>query len=177
MPRRLSVVLSFVLYNTLFPAVPPAAAAAIVVARTGDASSTHDLAAGTWSIAAGGTTLTLALDPGSDFQMVGLVAAQNRSWVAAAAPDTSVTVDGVAQAFGNRLAGSASLSDLNGFLLTVSTSRLAHRDDPRNRRFRGLPSTAGPEKSSTPRSCGRARGRLPSIAPPAAWPCCLASVR
>src|SRR5260221_4257650 len=36
--------------------------AATVVATTGDASITHDLAAGTWTIAAGGAGLTPSLD-------------------------------------------------------------------------------------------------------------------
>ena len=42
-------------------------AAATIVAQQGDASIAHDAAAGTWTLAAGGATLTLALDASRDF--------------------------------------------------------------------------------------------------------------
>src|SRR5260221_11967371 len=42
--------------------------AATVVATTGDASITHDLAAGTWTIAAGGAVPTLAPDGPRGFE-------------------------------------------------------------------------------------------------------------
>ena len=43
--------------------------AATVVAQQGDASMSHDATAGTWTLAAGGATLTLALDPSRDFSI------------------------------------------------------------------------------------------------------------
>jgi alpha-galactosidase len=79
--------------------------AAATVAKTGDASISHDTQAGTWSIAAGGTTLTLGLDPTRDFEVVRLATSSNRPWTVGSLPDTSITVDGAPLAFGNRLAG------------------------------------------------------------------------
>lgn len=95
----------FVLPIVLLTAVTPVAAATTVVEKNGDVSISHDALAGTWSIAAGGTTLTLALDPSNDFQMLRLVTAQNKSWASGSAPDTSVTINGAAQPLGNRPAG------------------------------------------------------------------------
>ncbi len=84
---------------------PSAAAAATTVAKVGDASITHDVAARAWMLGAGGTTLTLALDPASDFQVTGLVTSSNKAWVTTSLPDTVVTVNGGSFAFGSRADG------------------------------------------------------------------------
>ena len=82
-----------------------AARAATVVARVGDASLSRDTAAGTWTIASGGTTLTLVLDSTQDFGVASLVTANNRAWTTGGIPDTSVVVDGRSLPFGSRVAG------------------------------------------------------------------------
>ena len=51
---------------------PTAAEAATLVAQQGDAAIAHDAAAGTWTLSAGGASLTLALDPSRDFAIVSL---------------------------------------------------------------------------------------------------------
>ncbi len=81
------------------------AGAATVVARLGDASITHDASAMTWSIAAAGTTLTLALDPSRDFAVTRLSTSTNKVWTVGALADTSITVDGAQLPFGSRAAG------------------------------------------------------------------------
>ena len=55
--------------------------------------------AGTWSIGAGGATLTLALDPGRDFAVLNLVSSANRRWTVGTAPDTFLVLDGGCEIF------------------------------------------------------------------------------
>ena len=81
------------------------AAAATVVAQQGDASITHNASAGTWALAAGGATLTLALDPSRDFGIVKLLSASGVAWTTATAADTFVRVGGKTIAFGSRATG------------------------------------------------------------------------
>jgi alpha-galactosidase len=83
------------------------AAAATIVAQQGDASISHDPSAGTWTLAAGGAVLILALDPSRDFSVVNLISASDSSWAPAPASDTVVRVGGRSIAFGNRSAGFA----------------------------------------------------------------------
>ena len=73
----------------------------------GDASITHDERAGTWSIAAGGATLTFGLDSSRDFEVLGLVTSSDTAWTIGSSSDTSVTIDRKAYAFGSRAAGFA----------------------------------------------------------------------
>src|SRR6266550_8167550 len=80
----------------------PISATAVTVAQTGDASITHDLQAQTWSISAGGATLTLGLGPSRDLQVIGLTTASNIPWAVEGKPDTLVTIDGTTVAFGSR---------------------------------------------------------------------------
>src|SRR5258708_7448372 len=82
-----------------------AAEAATVVAQQGDASIAHDLAAGTWTLATAGASLTLALDPSRDFGIVSLVSASGTTWNASAAADSFVSIGGRRLAFGNRPSG------------------------------------------------------------------------
>ena len=79
-------------------------AASVVVARTGNASIAHDSDAGTWALAAAGTTLTLAVDRG-DFQVIDLTTVNKRSWIPSPAADATVTIDGRAAPFGSRAFG------------------------------------------------------------------------
>jgi alpha-galactosidase len=79
----------------------PAAARPIVT--SGDASISHE--ATTWSIAAGGARLTLALDSARDFAILGLVTSSNVPWTIGALPDTTITVAGQTLPFGSRAAG------------------------------------------------------------------------
>src|SRR5258706_7078812 len=88
---------------------------AATVARAGDASITHDLQAQTWSISAGGTTLTLSLGPSRDFKVIRLATRSNIPWAVESKPDTLVTIDGTTLEFGRRE---------NGFIYeNVLTSR------------------------------------------------------
>ena len=89
------------------------------MAAAGDASISHDERAGTWCLAAGGTTLTLALDPSRDLQMLGLTTAANRPWIVGAAGHSSVMVDGRRLAVG-------SLS--SGFVYRSAVARVLMKD-------------------------------------------------
>src|SRR4051812_7758175 len=83
----------------------PARAASTVVAESGDASIAHNSSAGTWTLTAGGTTLTLNLDPSRDFAIVKLATESNRAWTLGTLPDTTVRIDGRTLLFGARIAG------------------------------------------------------------------------
>jgi alpha-galactosidase len=78
---------------------------ATVIQAQGDASIAHDTQAGTWIVSAGGATLTAALDPSSDWQIVSLVSPTGHNWISGTVPDTWITANGSTYAFGNRAAG------------------------------------------------------------------------
>ena len=81
------------------------AKAATVVAQQGDAAISHDPTAGTWTLAAGGAAMTLALDASRDFAIMRLVSASGTPWTLGAAADSTVRVGGRSFAFGSRTAG------------------------------------------------------------------------
>jgi len=80
---------------------------ATVVAQQGDAAITHDVAAGMWTLTAGGASLSLTLGPSRDFAIDSLTSASGTSWITGAAPDTVLHVGGHSLSFGNRAAGFA----------------------------------------------------------------------
>src|SRR5262245_64475590 len=80
-------------------------AADTVIARRGDASIAHDADAGTWSIAAGGTTLTLVAARSADFAVVRLATSSNVPWTIGRAPDSTITVSGHTVPLGQASAG------------------------------------------------------------------------
>src|SRR5579871_2399184 len=82
----------------------PVLAASVAVEKTGDASIARDADAGTWTLTAGGATLTLIADAGVDFRVVGLTTASGKPWIAAPAADATVTLDGRAVAVGSQAA-------------------------------------------------------------------------
>ena len=81
--------------------------AATLVAQQGDAAIAHDAEAGTWTLSAGGASLTLALDPSRDFAIVSLLSASGTAWTTSAAADSAVRVGTRSLALGNRSAGFA----------------------------------------------------------------------
>src|SRR5437763_948142 len=87
-----------------FLSVAPVSAASTVTS-VGDASISHDAQAGTWLLTAGGTKLTLALDPSHDFQIVGLTSVSTHPWTVGMLSDSTVTVNDVPLVFGSRAAG------------------------------------------------------------------------
>jgi alpha-galactosidase len=80
-------------------------AAAATVASAGDAAIAHDQGAGTWSLSAAGTTLTLALDPARDFSVAKLVTASGKAWISTSAADSVVTLGQQTLPFVSRGAG------------------------------------------------------------------------
>lgn len=84
---------------------PSAFAEVTTVAAAGDTSVTKDAAAGTWTIAAGGATLTLNLDQTRDFGVASLVSPSGRTWVSRGRADTFVRVGAQALPLGQRAAG------------------------------------------------------------------------
>ena len=85
-------------------------AAATVVAQDGDASIAHDVSAGTWTLAAGGASMTLGIDGGRDFEVLQLLSASGASWAIGTAPDSALRVNGQVVNFGTRAAGFSLLS-------------------------------------------------------------------
>jgi len=75
------------------------------VAQAGDATIAHDGAAGAWTLAAGGATLTLALDPSRDFAVLHLISPSGNAWTTATGPDTFVRIGEKTLPFGSRSAG------------------------------------------------------------------------
>ena len=87
--RRFAVFISWCLCLAAVPAW-----AATTVETHGNASIAHDAEAGTWSLAAGGATLTLDLDPGRDFHVLKLLSPSGQSWIIGTQADTVVTIGG-----------------------------------------------------------------------------------
>jgi len=84
---------------------PLSARASTVVQTLGDASVVRDSGAGTWTLGAGGATLTLALDASRDFQVLSIVSPSGRSWLLDGTSGTGLTLNGSFMAFGNAAAG------------------------------------------------------------------------
>ena len=95
------------LFFTLLDGCNHVATAAAIVAQQGDAAVTHDASAGTWTLSAGGASLTLALDPSRDFGIVSLVSASGTSWATNVAADSTIRVGTRSLALGSRAAGFA----------------------------------------------------------------------
>jgi alpha-galactosidase len=75
------------------------------VIRVGSASIAHDPESNTWLISSAGTTLTLGLGPGRDFQVVRLASPSGEPRTIGALPDTQINVEGKVLPFGSRAAG------------------------------------------------------------------------
>ena len=71
----------------------------------GTAFISHDPTAGLWTIGSADVSLTLALDPSRDFEVVRLASAAGQPWTIGTAPDTVVRVGGQTTPFGNRAGG------------------------------------------------------------------------
>ncbi len=84
---------------------PVFAFSATAVQSQGDASITHDPQSGTWTVTAGGAALTAVLDPTRDWQITSLVSPGGENWISGNVPDTLITTNGTAYAFGSRAAG------------------------------------------------------------------------
>jgi alpha-galactosidase len=80
---------------------------AATVAQQGDAAISHDASAGTWTLGAGGASLTLALDPSRDFAIVSLLSGSGVEWIAGAAADSTVQIGSRTFPVGSRAAGFA----------------------------------------------------------------------
>jgi alpha-galactosidase len=93
------------LFFLLTLAIARPAAGASVVAQSGDATIAHDAAAGTWTLTAGGATLTLALDRSRDFALLSLISPSGLAWTTTAISDTFVHVGNETLSFGIRTAG------------------------------------------------------------------------
>lgn len=98
-----SLALSF--FTLVASIVPAASALAAPVAEAGDASITHNDAAGTWTLVAGGTSLTLLLDAGRDFAISRLTTSSGVSWASVALADSIFKVGSQTYQVGNRSAG------------------------------------------------------------------------
>lgn len=102
--RRRTLFLAFVIFLTT---ASHTFAASTIVASSGDAAIARDTAAGTWTLTAGGSTLTLALAPARDFAVLSLLSSSGTAWARAAAADTFVRVGNQTMAFGSRASGFA----------------------------------------------------------------------
>lgn len=102
MYRRVVIILAYALFIA-----PVFAFSATTAQSQGDASITHDPQSGTWTVSAGGAALTAALDPSRDWQITALVGPSGENWISGNVPDTLITANGVAYAFGSRAAGFA----------------------------------------------------------------------
>jgi len=85
-------------------------AAGTIVAQDGDASIAHDLAAGTWTLAAGGASMTLGIDGGRDFEVLQVTSASGTAWAIGTAADSTLRLNGQIVNFGTRAAGFSLLS-------------------------------------------------------------------
>lgn len=107
-------------------------AASTTIAQDGDASIGHDRAAGTWTLSAGGASLTLALDPARDLSIVQFLSASGTSWNTVPAAGSYVRVNGKTLDIGSRSAGfayvSAAIASATGKLQLDATFALLGTD-------------------------------------------------
>jgi alpha-galactosidase len=96
--------LVWVLWLCMSMAAVPALGAD-TVDQLGDASISRDSVAGTWTLGAGGASLTLRIDRARDFQIVRLLSASGRNWIARQQPDTTIVVNGAPLVFGSGASG------------------------------------------------------------------------
>jgi alpha-galactosidase len=89
-------------------------------AAVGDASISHDEAAGTWTLSAGGSNLTLSLDGNRDLAVTRLATASGVSWIRSALSDSIIKVGNQTVALGARSAGFA----LRGVSIDTTDQRL-----------------------------------------------------
>ena len=71
----------------------------------GDATIVHDVRSGSWTIAAGGASLSATLAPWKDYAVTSLVSPVGTNWIRVAGADAVVTADGVRHTFGSRSDG------------------------------------------------------------------------
>jgi alpha-galactosidase len=79
---------------------------AVTLAVSGDASISHETD-GTWILAAGGATLTLAADASRDFAVVKFTSASGKTVSQTGASDSLIRVNGATVPFGHRMGGFA----------------------------------------------------------------------
>jgi alpha-galactosidase len=106
-----------------------ASAAMTTIVQDGDAAISRDQSAGTWTLAAGGASLTLAIDASRDFAVVKFLTPSGATLIAGSDADSVLRAGGQAIAFGNRAAGfsllGASAATLDGKLQLDATFALA----------------------------------------------------
>jgi alpha-galactosidase len=124
------LILSSILLISL--AAAPIAAASSVVAQDGDASIARDQASGTWTLSAGGASLTIVADGGRDFAVTALTSPSGLVWTIGSAADSTIRVRGGVVTFGARADGFALLSTAvttaNGHLQLDATYALTAAD-------------------------------------------------
>lgn len=76
-----------------------------MVAEAGSAFVVQDKATKTWTIGSAGASLTLGLDPSTDFSVIRFGLDTGAPWVSGTAPDTVINVGGQSLPFGKRGAG------------------------------------------------------------------------
>src|SRR5881397_1297148 len=94
--RRLGRLVTAIALGVIAAARPSAAA---TLAAYGDASISHETD-GTWILAAGGATLTLAADSSRDFAIVRLLSPSGRSIAQTGASDSVIQANGTSVPFG-----------------------------------------------------------------------------
>jgi len=93
------------LLTTVLVLAPVAPSSANIVESLGSASIAHAPGSDTWTLTAGGATLTLTLHPSKDFQVRELQSPTGRRWLSAPMADTTVVIDGRSEVLGRRGAG------------------------------------------------------------------------
>ena len=89
---RRTLAFAFLVTAIAFAAMPRTSADTVV--RAGTASLSNDPDAGTWTLSADGTSLTLAFDASHDFRVIRLASESGEPRTLGALPDTQVTVGG-----------------------------------------------------------------------------------
>lgn len=100
---RRTLAFAFLVTAIAVAAMPRTSADTVV--RAGNASLSNDPDAGTWTLSADGTSLTLAFDASHDFRVIRLESESGEPRTLGALPDSQVTVGGKTLPFGSRAAG------------------------------------------------------------------------
>jgi alpha-galactosidase len=99
---RRGVAVFFTCVSFLTVATPSFAA---TVESLGDASIAHTVRTGSWTISAGGASLSVRLAPSQDYKVLSIVSPSGANWIRVNGADTLVTTDGIPHTFGSRADG------------------------------------------------------------------------
>ncbi len=103
MRRRLAT--RFPAAFSIFFGLLASSALAETVGSLGDAKIERDVRSGSWTVYAGGASMTLTIDPSKDYAVTSMISPSGTDWMRVHAADAVITADGTRHTFGSRSSG------------------------------------------------------------------------